>query len=385
MKKIEPFRIGILPLGLIGASLAKALSRARRSASPGSLAARLEIVGLATREAVLAQALQDGAIDRGGIMPRVLEDPDWQAKIMDQEELLACDLIFLCTPVESIAPLARLIASHSRALLTDVGSVKNPIMTATAGLPFIGGHPMAGSERTGYYCATESLFDHAAYALCPPATPLPDQEAKLKLLEELVTLLGARSLRIEPLAHDRLVARISHLPHVVAAGLVNAALDRDDKLAILLSAGGFRDITRIASSDPALWAGISLESGEALSVALADMIAGLEAFRCALNSRDHAALQKFFASASEKRAWVPQQGVGPLISDEQILINIEDKPGVLAQLTSLLSEARINIHNLPIQDARQFEGGQVRLFISSPTEAARARELLREAGYDCEN
>lgn len=385
MKKIEPFRIGILPLGLIGASLAKALSRARRSASPGSLAARLEIVGLATREAVLAQALQDGAIDRGGIMPRVLEDPDWQAKIMDQEELLACDLIFLCTPVESIAPLARLIASHSRALLTDVGSVKNPIMTATAGLPFIGGHPMAGSERTGYHCATESLFDHAAYALCPPATPLPDQEAKLKLLEELVTLLGARSLRIEPLAHDRLVARISHLPHVVAAGLVNAALDRDDKLAILLSAGGFRDITRIASSDPALWAGISLESGEALSVALADMIAGLEAFRCALNSRDHAALQKFFASASEKRAWVPQQGVGPLISDEQILINIEDKPGVLAQLTSLLSEARINIHNLSIQDARQFEGGQVRLFISSPTEAARARELLREAGYDCEN
>lgn len=385
MKKIEPFRIGILPLGLIGASLAKALSRARRSASPGSLAARLEIVGLATREAVLAQALQDGAIDRGGIMPRVLEDPDWQAKIMDQEELLACDLIFLCTPVESIAPLARLIASHSRALLTDVGSVKNPIMTATAGLPFIGGHPMAGSERTGYYCATESLFDHAAYALCPPATPLPDQEAKLKLLEELVTLLGARSLRIEPLAHDRLVARISHLPHVVAAGLVNAALDRDDKLAILLSAGGFRDITRIASSDPALWVGISLESGEALSVALADMIAGLEAFRCALNSRDHAALQKFFASASEKRAWVPQQGVGPLISDEQILINIEDKPGVLAQLTSLLSEARINIHNLSIQDARQFEGGQVRLFISSPTEAARARELLREAGYDCEN
>lgn len=385
MKKIEPFRIGILPLGLIGASLAKALSRARRSASPGSLAARLEIVGLATREAVLAQALQDGAIDRGGIMPRVLEDPDWQAKIMDQEELLACDLIFLCTPVESIAPLARLIASHSRALLTDVGSVKNPIMTATAGLPFIGGHPMAGSERTGYYCATESLFDHAAYALCPPATPLPDQEAKLKLLEELVTLLGARSLRIEPLAHDRLVARISHLPHVVAAGLVNAALDRDDKLAILLSAGGFRDITRIASSDPALWAGISLESGEALSVALADMIAGLEAFRCALNSRDHASLQKFFASASEKRAWVPQQGVGPLISDEQILINIEDKPGVLAQLTSLLSEARINIHNLSIQDARQFEGGQVRLFISSPTEAARARELLREAGYDCEN
>lgn len=385
MKKIEPFRIGILPLGLIGASLAKALSRARRSASPGSLAARLEIVGLATREAVLAQALQDGAIDRGGIMPRVLEDPDWQAKIMDQEELLACDLIFLCTPVESIAPLARLIASHSRALLTDVGSVKNPIMTATAGLPFIGGHPMAGSERTGYYCATESLFDHAAYALCPPATPLPDQEAKLKLLEELVTLLGARSLRIEPLAHDRLVARISHLPHVAAAGLVNAALDQDDKLAILLSAGGFRDITRIASSDPALWAGISLESGEALSVALADMIAGLEAFGCALNSRDHASLQKFFASASEKRAWVPQQGVGPLISDEQILINIEDKPGVLAQLTSLLSEARINIHNLSIQDARQFEGGQVRLFISSPTEAARARELLREAGYDCEN
>lgn len=377
----EALRIGILPLGLIGGSLAKAFARARRL----DAGLDLEIRGFATREAVLEQALADGAVDRGAVMPRISVDHSWEAKLLETNLLEDCDVIFICTPVETIPPLAKFLALHSQALLTDVGSVKRAVMDETAGLPFIGGHPMAGSERTGYYCASESLFDHAAYALCPPEVALPEQEEKLALLETLVSYLGARSLRLPAQEHDRLVALISHLPHVVAAGLVNTALEEGDELAVLLAAGGFRDITRIASSDPDLWAGISLESGAELDLALEQMIERLEGFRAALARGDRETLRRFFAEANEKRQLVPQQGVGPLVSDFQILVNIEDKPGVLAELTALLSRAEINIHNLSIQDVRQYEGGQVRLFISSPTEAERAERLLKEAGYDIEH
>ncbi len=370
----EQLRIGILPLGLIGGSLAKAFARAKQR-----YAGELEIIGLATREAVLEAALNDGAIDRGGLMPRIPTDPDWQQKLLATGLLQDCDVIFLCTPVEIIAPLGTFLAQHTKALLTDVGSIKAAIVEDMRGLPFIGGHPMAGSERTGYYCASESLFDHAAYVLCPSETE------GLELLLELVELLGARSLVLDAAEHDHLVARISHLPHVVAAGLVNTALSHDDKLALSLSAGGFRDITRIASSDPELWAGICLESGRELASALDEMIRDLEDFRTALDGRDEAALVNFFGQANEKRALVPQQGVGPLISDAQILINIDDRPGVLAELTRLLSEAEINIHNLSIQDARQYEGGQVRLFITGQADAVRAEALLKEAGYDVED
>ncbi len=385
MVNSRPLRIGILPLGLIGGSLAKAFARTRRiERAAGGIEGTetLEIRGFATRQAVLDEALADGAIDRGALMPRILQEKDWEDKLLATGLLADLDVIFICTPVETIAPLARFLAKHTKALLTDVGSVKRQVMHDTEGLPFIGGHPMAGSERTGYYCASESLFDHATYALCPPAQEIPDQEARLQLLEDLVRRIGARSLRLEAIEHDRLVALISHLPHVVAAGLVNTALAEEDELAVLLAAGGFRDITRIASSDPGLWAGISLESGEELDLALEKIIRGLESFRAALAREDRKELQAYFAEANEKRQLVPQQGVGPLVSDFQILLDIEDKPGVLADLTALLSRAEINIHNLSIQDVRQYEGGQVRLFISSPKEAERARALLAEAGYD---
>lgn len=383
MKKSEPFKIAVLPLGLIGGSLVKALARARREGRcPECFPGGLEVLGFTTRPEAAERVRRDQVCDRVYEMPRIGPSYPWREKLAENRDLLTSDLIILCTPVELIPPLAAFLAERSNAWLSDVGSVKGPVMEAVRGLPFIGGHPMAGSERTGYFCSDEALFDHACYVICPPLVPVEGQDSGMALMEKTAELLGARSLRLSASEHDRLVARISHLPHVTASALVHAALARDDRLAILLSAGGFRDITRIASSDPGLWAGISLESGEPLKEALDDMIACLQEVRSALDRGDEAMLRRFFRGAGEKRAWVPEQGVGPLVSDVQILLNIEDRPGVLAKLTALLSEADINIHNLSIQDARQYEGGQVRLFISSPEEARRARELLALEGYE---
>lgn len=402
METDKKFKILIAPLGLIGGSLALALKRARDRGQLSELFPQgAEVWGMASDEAVLEAALEEGAVSRGFILPHVEEGRPWRETLLAQPDIFKADFIIFCSPVETIPPLARFFGAHSEALMTDVGSVKGAVCKGCAGLNFIGGHPMAGSERRGYYCADEALFDHACYAFCPtekgPALPgsrpenaeTKEAEAEAKKAEEreaflraFAGLLGARALFLSPAEHDRLVARISHLPHVTAAALVNAALAEEDRLAILLSAGGFRDITRIASSDPDLWTGICLESGAPLREALRAMIGGLEEMLEALEAGDEAALRACFAEANEKRAWVPRQGVGPLVSDVQILINIEDKPGVLARLTALLSGAGINIHNLAIQDARQYEGGQVRLFIASPAEAERARELLRREGFD---
>ena len=382
MRANKKFTVLIYGLGLVGGSLAKALSRAcRRGQSRELFPQGLEIWAAASRAEVLAQAKKDGVISRGFVLPHLDAEGRWQEALLREEDLFKADFVLFSTPVETIVPLARFFGARSDALLSDAGSVKSAVMAGCRGLRFAGGHPMAGSERTGYYCADEALFDHACYAFCLPEEPLPDQEAVADFLEDFAALLGARALFLKPSQHDFLVARVSHLPHITASALVNAALREEERLALLLSAGGFRDITRIASSDPALWAGISLESGDYLAAALREMIKGLEEVLSALERGDAAALEAFFSAANEKRARVPQQGTGPLVSDSQLLLNIEDKPGVLARLTARLSEAGINIHNLSIQDARQYEGGQVRIFISSPAEAARAAALLKEAGY----
>lgn len=368
----EKVKVGIVALGLIGGSIAQALSCHKD----------FYVTGFSHEQNTLHHAWADRSIDEGYLIPKIGSE-NWEAAILEVDPLFLQDILILCTPVEWVGALAQVVGAKSQAILTDVGSVKSPIMEACRNLRFIGGHPMAGSERTGYACATESLFENAQYVLCA-GEHIEDEEREV--LEKLVRALGAKPLWLDAYRHDDLVARVSHLPHAVAAALMHAALpdEASSSLAVLLSAGGFRDITRIASSDPDLWAGISLESGAHLLRAVHAMQEQLQQLEVALEKQDEDFLRMFYARANHTRAVIPAKGIGPLISDAQILINIEDKTGALAALTQLLSEAKINIHNISIQDARQYEGGHVRLFISSPGEAIRAIALLKEAGYDVE-
>ena len=230
---------GFIGLGLIGGSIAKGIKRACPDA---------RIMAYMRTRAKLEQAQADGIVD----------------VILDGigEPLRECDIIFLCTPVEYNAQYLTQIRPFLRpgALISDVGSTKEDIHRVVTSLGmedvFVGGHPMAGSEKTGYENATDHLLENAYYIVTPTAL---SSETDADRIVAVAKLIGSIPIVLDYHEHDRIVAAISHLPHLIASSLVNLVKDSDthDELMKRLAAGGFKDITRIASSSPEMWEQIS--------------------------------------------------------------------------------------------------------------------------------
>ncbi len=342
-----------------------------------------------------------------------------------KQVLARADLVVFAVPVAMIGPLYRSLSPYTDALFTDVAGVKVPVMTALAGQRFIGGHPMAGTERTGYACSSAGLFENALYVLTPPASEgdpaaavdIPEErpaaeagakpgatgsfersvappaggyaydlESDLALLEEMVQAVGAIPLLLTAAEHDRGVAAISHLPHVLAAGLVNAVRDlqkTENADFMRLAAGGFRDITRIASSSANLWAGLAAENKASLLPAIDRLISRLEDFKKALASGDQPAVKAYFETAGQARGRLPSRGAGALQTDALIQIELADRPGEIAVIATLLAVRGINIQNIGILNARQYEGGRMHLYLSSDNQVEPALAALRGAGYEC--
>lgn len=212
-------------------------------------------------------------------------------------------LIILCTPVETMAALAEQIVKADLApecLITDVGSVKGSVvreLEPILGARFIGSHPMAGSEKTGIEAARANLFEKAACLLTPTALARP---ADLERLREFWSTLGCRLLEFGPDEHDEKVARISHLPHMMATVTTLAAL-RGDPSAVSCVAGGFRDTTRVSAGDPGLWTGIAMGNRPALVAQLREASAALTELIGILDHSDEAALRQFLAEAKALR------------------------------------------------------------------------------------
>jgi prephenate dehydrogenase len=283
--------VALIGMGLLGGSLGLAL-RERRLAR--------QMVAVARRPETVRQALELGAADEGYAEPR--------------EGVKDADLVILCTPVLTMPGLVDRFAAFLKpgCVVTDVGSTKAFLAREIPrrlrpGNPYLGGHPMAGSEQQGVEAARADLFVGANYLLTPTAeTPV----AMVERLERWVTALGARPLRMEPEAHDRAVAGISHLPHVVAAALAAAAAaatdspdggpDRDTLRQLI--AGGFRSTTRIAASSPEMWRDICLTNREEVLASLRQFEAELALFARALEEKDGARLLQAFEQARAARA-----------------------------------------------------------------------------------
>lgn len=355
--------LGVVGLGLIGGSLAKALKTK----------AGARVIGMDRDAAVVRQAMEDGTLVKGAVLPPGLRGDAFAV-------FSGCQAVFIALPVDLIPAAADAVAAHCAGIITDVGSVKGAVMQATRAGRFVGGHPMAGSERQGYACASHTLFENAVYVLCPRE----GGEQDAQVLAEWAGRIGATPVLMDAHRHDAAVAAISHLPHVTAAALVRAALDGADPVTARLAAGGFRDITRIASSNASLWAGISLQSRPALSGLIRGQIDQLERFLTALEAGDEAALTDYFARAAALRDALPQRGSGALGAGAVLMVEVDDRPGVLGRIATLLGERGINIRNMRIDDARQYEGGRLRVIIDDAGRLEQARILLREAGMDCE-
>ena len=277
-KSLFPRQVAILGVGLLGGSIGLAL----RSASQGS-----RIIGYGHRRGSLETAKEMGAIDEWRLEP--------EAAVAD------CDLVILCTPVGVFEPLIRQIAPAltKGAIVTDVGSTKRSVVRfAEAHLPgsvrFIASHPIAGSEKRGVEYSRADLFSNRLCILTPSAKT---EAAPLKRIEKFWKLLGMRTLRLSPKEHDRLLADISHLPHLLAAALVAM----QDDAGLKICGKGFLDTTRIAGGDGALWRDIFLDNADNLKSAIHRLKSQLDAVQRMLEIRSDAALRDWLDAAARRR------------------------------------------------------------------------------------
>ena len=341
-------RAAIVGTGLIGGSIGLAL-RERG----------WWVVGTDENEAVAAEALHRGALDEVG-------PPD------------GADIVFVATPVGATASEARKALASGRGLVTDVGSVKAPIVSAVDNRRFVGGHPMAGSEQEGVAGARADLFQNAVWVLTP--TDETDDDALVQI-RSVVASLGADVVSLAPERHDALVAVVSHVPHLTAATLMALADERSEehRAMLRLAAGGFRDMTRIASGHPGIWPDICQENAEAICTVLDRFIAALADVRTLVADGDRGGLLALLEQARNARAHLPY-GLDREVSLAEVRVPVFDRPGELARITSLTTDIGANIYDLEI--AHSVEGGQgVAIMVVNDKAVASLLEALRMQGY----
>ncbi|SHF40958.1 prephenate dehydrogenase [Caldanaerobius fijiensis DSM 17918] len=275
--------IGIIGLGLIGGSLAKAI-KAHTDHHVWALDINVES---------LKEALAEGAID------------EYRLSLGDSGQTIAADVVFVCTPVNAVYNTVKAVAERVRpgTVITDVCSVKGEeLRRVSSEIPddvyFISGHPMAGLEKGGYNNSSKDLLKGCTYLLLPDGAP----DEKVEMLISLVSAIGARPLLIDPDYHDVAVAVISHMPHVISAALLNLTMDNDKKGILKeIAAGSFRDLTRISSSSPEMWKDVCLRNKKEIARAIKMFEDTLEHFRAMLEEEKEEDLAEFFLNAKNYR------------------------------------------------------------------------------------
>jgi prephenate dehydrogenase len=285
-------------------------------------------------------------------------------------------LVFVCTPVDAVVDTA-LAALRTAGIPTvsDVASVKASVVrgveahaTIEQRSRFVGGHPMGGSERSGPDAASPALLDGAVWVLTPATDTEP---ARTERLAGWIERVGARPVVMDPERHDRLVAFVSHLPQIASTVLMDlaAAEEAGEPDILLLAAGGFRDLTRLAASNPRLWSEILLANRDAIATAVTGYADRLLQLREAIAGGSSEAVERTFAAAKDARlalAAKPQVKTGVAV----LQVPVPDRPGVLAELAAALGAADVNIEDLQIVHSP--EGGRGTVYLTIAVAAADA-------------
>ena len=294
------------------------------------------------------------------------------------KEVRGADLVILAAPISRIAALIRDLAPTD-ALITDAASTKMKIVREAEArrLRFVGGHPMAGSQLSGVTNARQDLFRGARYFLTP--TSRTDPEDYREVAQFVRQDLGAVPTAVDPEKHDLLVAALSHLPHLMAVALLKVASDISPE-ALTFAGPSFRDLTRVGASNPALWSDILAENAPALGEALGAFAGAMAQFGSEISNRK--SIEDRFRAARE--AYDALGGILVEKSGEnvEIAIPVENRPGILAQVTTLMGSNDINILDLYM---RHSNTERAALVLTLDAEAASvAQDLLREAGFTVE-
>ena len=355
---------GFIGLGLIGGSLAGNLRRLDKNC---------RIMAYTRTKETLKTAKESGLIDE------ICSGPD--------DPLFSeCSCIFLCAPVENnIAALRDLQKVLSPdCLLTDVGSVKGTIHREVERLglksQFVGGHPMTGSEQSGLANAQNHLFENAYYILTPTAEV---SALKLERCRNFTLKLKALPLVLDPDQHDFITAAISHLPHVVAASLVNTVhdLDSEEEYMKTIAAGGFRDLTRIASSSPQMWESICVENNTNISKVMDTFLDHMIQARDRMCAGDGGYINKMFEQSRDYRNSFSFASHGPVKKSHRIYCDIIDESGAIATIATVLAVNGISIKNISIIHNRSYEQGALAIEFYEEDPMRKAIALLRHHRY----
>jgi prephenate dehydrogenase len=355
----------IVGLGLIGSSLALCIKRAHP---------QVKIIGLDQQKSSEDFALKRNLIDE-------------KAESLEQAAVTA-DVILLSSPVKSLIQQLHTLSHLSlkeTVVISDVGSTKLEVVTMAAQLGltnFIGGHPMAGSHKSGVTAADENLFENAYYIL----TPNQVKQELVAAMKELLKGTRAKFVVLSAEEHDQITGMLSHLPHIIAAGLVNQSkeFNEDYPRSRQLAAGGFRDITRIASSDPQMWTDILLSNKEVLLALLHSWQAEMQQVAEWLKNEDQAAIHQFFYAAKETRNQMPVHKEGAIPAFYDLFVDVPDQPGVIAEVTGLLGKAEVSLTNVKILETREDIQGILQLSFKRQRDMEKAKQQIEEqTSYVC--
>ncbi len=365
------YTIGFIGFGLIGGSIAMAL----KDKYPNMRVIGYEYKHKISEENLLSEDNELGL--KEGVLDRITDSLD---------DFSTCDIIFLCAPVIQnvgyLKSLKKIIKADC--IITDVGSVKTNIHNYVKdnGLKtnFIGGHPMTGSEKSGYKNANSKLFENAYYIL---TTTDKTSNNHLEIMTRLVQDIFAIPIVLGFIEHDKIVAGISDLPHIVAASLVNLVKNQRNNRDLMkkLAAGGFRDITRIASSSPEVWENISIANSEFIVDLLNQYTDLLKDIVGALERKDNKYVYDTFSSAKYFRNELPEKGRGLLEKILETYVDIDDETGAIAMIATLLAGSGINIKNIGIIHNREFHDGVLRIEFYDEDSLKDAVNLLKQRNY----
>ena len=355
--------IGFIGLGLIGGSIAKALKENNHN---------IKITAFDINKASLELALTDGIVDT------ITDSID--------THFSDCGFIFMCAPVlnnaASLEELKKILNPDT--ILTDVGSVKTDIHRRVNELSlekqFIGGHPMAGSERIGYANSNAKILENAYYILTPTVSVSFD---KIEAYTDLITQMRALPLQLTYEEHDFVTAAISHLPHVISASLVNLVKDSDSEKGTMkaIAAGGFKDITRISSSSPVMWQNICLTNKDNILKLLDRYIDSLAEIKEQILTSAEQEIYDFFDSARNYRDSFVEANSGPIKKAYTLRMELADKTGALAEVVALLAKENISIKNIGILHNREYQSGAMHIEVYDNASLEKAKELLKKNEY----
>jgi len=288
------------------------------------------------------------------------------------------DLTVIAAPVLAVPGLVERALATTTGVVTDVGSVKSHIVNGCADPRFIGGHPMAGSELEGLDGADPNMFNGAVWVLTPSAHTSDDS---FSIAAGMASELGAEVLALAAGRHDQVVAVVSHVPHLTASALMGLASERSEEHAVLLrmAAGGFRDMTRIASGHPSIWLDICAENRVAITETLDGLIERLIDMRNVVNDGDRQGLLERLQRAREARANLPVRGIHPTDLAE-VRIPILDRPGAAAEIFTLAAELGVNISSFEVVHSVEGNRGITVLLIDA-TAVERYRGGLIARGF----